>query len=333
MKKLFLTTSLVLMFFISFAPLTYAAGGAFFGPIVPNGTNGQPDCNCLAVKSPNTGETIPSAPDWGCIMQTVQNTVNFAITIGMIIAILYIVYSGFLFVMSAGNPSSREAAKTRLNNVVIGFVVVLAAWLVIDFVMKKLYNPDTKIEGVTFGPWNAILSEDGKEHCLQVSKTPDALPGIVGQPPPGPSTTGGTGTGAEGTIQSGAGCPGASCVDLGPEVPCEAKGCKADVGLKNGLARVQSPVGWTVTEAYPKSRNHASACHDNGTCVDVGLRPKTYNENTVLGFYQAATAVGFRVVYETSDCDFVSKLKAKGVNALCLSASQISAPHFSVYSR
>ncbi len=266
MKKLFLATSLVLMLFVSYAPLASAAGGTFFGPIVPNGTNGQPDCNCLSVQAPS-GQMIPSAPDWGCIMQTVQNTVNFAITLGMIIAILYIVYSGFLFVMSAGNPSSREAAKTRLTNVVIGFVVVLAAWLVVDFVMKRLYG-----ESGEWGPWNAILAEDGKPHCLQVAKPPKALPSIVGQAPPGPDTTGGTG--------SGNNCPPASAssmVAFPPEAVSGPSESATPTTVQNFMAMraaaLKDGVNLKVTDGYRSESEQVDLWYQYGQDTSQVAKP------------------------------------------------------------
>lgn len=324
MKKLFLATSLVLMLFISYAPLASAAGGTFFGPIVPNGTNGQPDCNCLSVQAPS-GQMIPSAPDWGCIMQTVQNTVNFSITLGMIIAILYIVYSGFLFVMSAGNPSSREAAKTRLTNVVIGFVVVLAAWLVVDFVMKRLYG-----ESGEWGPWNAILAEDGKPHCLQVAKPPTPLAGVVGQAPPGPVPAG-TGTGYAGTT----GCP--SCVALAPlGIRCKSSNsCSLDALVAPRLVMLNNSYsGMIVTEAYPPTYpDHTNQCHKNGTCVDADI-PNTNNVSNVVAFMKAAKAAGFRPIFETESCSLRDKVRAEGYEAFCKSDngySLITGDHFSVY--
>jgi len=274
MKKLFFATFLVLMLFVSYVPQVYAAGGTFFGPIVPNGTNGQPDCNCLSVISPNTGESVPSAPDWGCIMQTVQNTVNFAITLGMIIAILYIVYSGFLFVMSAGNPSSREAAKTRITNVVIGLVVMLGAWLVIDFVMKRLYG-----ESGLYGPWNAILTEDGKPHCLQVAKPPTPLAGVEGQAPLGPSTTGGTGTGDNCTPIPDSQLKSfpSEATSSGPE---RALADTVDRFMSMRAEALKNGVDLKVADGYRSPEEQLSAWNNNG-CQIV-------NGNTVCKKYTAA---------------------------------------------
>lgn len=256
------------MLFVSYAPLASAAGGTFFGPIVPNGTNGQPDCNCLSVQAPS-GQMIPSAPDWGCIMQTVQNTVNFAITLGMIIAILYIVYSGFLFVMSAGNPSSREAAKTRLTNVVIGFVVVLAAWLVVDFVMKRLYG-----ESGEWGPWNAILAEDGKPHCLQVAKPPKALPSIVGQAPPGPSTTGGVpndpGVISAGEMTNSQAVAALTAAGVAIKDGVSLNGTREDT--VNQVIAVKQACGCSVTVTSAVDGGHSAGEESHGTGYKIDLR-------------------------------------------------------------
>ncbi len=63
-----------------------------------------------------------------------------------------------------------------LLNAVVGLFIVLAAWLIVDFVMKSLYNPDAWQEG-SLGPWNSILV--GGDTCVQ-PKTPSAIGGLPG---------------------------------------------------------------------------------------------------------------------------------------------------------
>lgn len=170
----------------------YAADATFFGPLVPNGTNGQPDCTC-----PGT------AADYGCVMQTVQNGMNLAISISFIIAILYLVLVGFTFVLSAGSPGAREQAKKRFMNVIIGIVVVMGAWLLVDFVMKQLYGTSGQ-----WGPWNAILEADSNaDMCLEVMANPPLFPGVIG----GTSTP----TTGEGSVVGGIGESG---LDIGKAV-------------------------------------------------------------------------------------------------------------------
>ena len=41
---------------------------------------------------------------------------------------------------SAGNAGALERAKGMMTNVVIGFIIVLSAWLIIDTVIKTLVD-------------------------------------------------------------------------------------------------------------------------------------------------------------------------------------------------
>lgn len=77
---------------LAFAPVTtYAANATFFGPII------DPNCECVG-----------TAPDWGCVLQTVQNTVNLGISLGVMFAVLIIAYAGFLFMTSSVTAHNRE---------------------------------------------------------------------------------------------------------------------------------------------------------------------------------------------------------------------------------
>lgn len=107
------------------------------------------------------------APSWGCILETLQNAINVGISVGIIICVLYLAYAGALFIMSSANPGLREQGKTRLANGVIGMLVILGAWVTVDFIMKTLYDPTTAFSGENFGPWNSILKSNGDDYCIK----------------------------------------------------------------------------------------------------------------------------------------------------------------------
>ena len=109
-----------------------------------------------------------SAPDWGCVIQTVQNVMNLAVSLAVVIATLVIAYAGAIWLVSPVNPKSREMGRTMLLNAVIGLVVLLAGWIFVDFLMKQLYNESANSNGVTLGPWNEILkpSATGDDMCI-----------------------------------------------------------------------------------------------------------------------------------------------------------------------
>ncbi|HYE23285.1 MAG TPA: pilin [Candidatus Paceibacterota bacterium] len=160
---------LIFVALITFVPLS-AQAATFFGPIVP------PECNCEDEEMLKTGDRITTAADWGCVMQTVQNLMNFAVAISIIIIVLTIVYAGVMFMLSSTNAHSREAGRKLIGNAVIGTLVVLSAWLVVDFVMKVLYDAGPE---VGFGPWSEILAPGGAPRCFQASGPPTPLPSVI----------------------------------------------------------------------------------------------------------------------------------------------------------
>lgn len=45
--------------------------------------------------------------------------------------LLYLIFGGFSYMMSGGDPKATESAKQKITNAVIGFVIIFAAyWLV-----------------------------------------------------------------------------------------------------------------------------------------------------------------------------------------------------------
>ncbi len=143
----FLLPVLVASIFVLTPQTTLAANASFFGPII------SPACHCEE-----------SAPDWGCVLQTMQNTINFALSFGVLVAVIIIAYAGLLFMFSPLNAHNREMGRTMLLNAVIGLAITVSAWLLVDFVMKTVYN-----ENSGFGPWNTILGEGGRT-CLAVGQ-------------------------------------------------------------------------------------------------------------------------------------------------------------------
>jgi hypothetical protein len=321
MYKTLLLSLFVVLAAGAFSPVAQAASF----PLIDSDYSLVPDANEL------DPSCLPGAPlSFGAVMEIAQRFVNLGISLGIFFFVIILAWAGFLFMISATNPESRSKAKKMLLNAAIGLMIILSAWLMVDFIMKALYSGPDGTEG-RFGPWNSILG-DGPA-CV-VATTPNSLfsGAITAQQLVALSGTN-DGSSPDGVVQNGAACPGADCVNLSPEISCSASGCKVDKGLKQALVNMKARYSsWTVTEAYPKSRNHRAACHSNGTCVDVGLRPQTYTVATVTAFANAAKAAGLRAVFESKSQSLVDAVKRNGVNAVYL-GEWISADHFSVYSR
>lgn len=173
-----------ILFLVTIPATTQAASASFFGPIIST------ECTCPGIQ----------APGWGCVFDAIQNLMNMGISFACLIMVLVLMYAGFLFMQSATNPETRSKAKSVLINAFIGFVIVLAAWLIVDFFMKTLY-------GGQFGPWNSILSGGTGSQCIVATPTKSIFtgPSITAKPASGPgsSAAGGAGVVAPGNGASG----------------------------------------------------------------------------------------------------------------------------------
>lgn len=167
-RPLVVTATLAALLFITPLPTLAASKATFFGPIVPA------ECSCTNQKVEGTDMTITTAPDYGCVLQVLQNVINFAVSLSIILLTIYLVIAAFGLLTSGGKPDALTAAKTRILNVVIGLAVILTSWLIVDFVMKTLYND------AEFGPWNGILAAEGSaDRCIVAREASGLTTGII----------------------------------------------------------------------------------------------------------------------------------------------------------
>lgn len=118
---------------------------------------------------PEASELDPSCPvgaplGFGGTLQLIQNVMNASISFGIVICVIVIVFAGILWLLTPTNPENHSQAKKVLTNAVTGFLIILSAWLIVDFVMKLLYDGDS----TNFGPWNAILT--GGDICVTANE-------------------------------------------------------------------------------------------------------------------------------------------------------------------
>ena len=91
------------------------------------------------------------------LVDTANNVIRFLISILGTIGVLLFIFGGFLFLTARDDTSQVDKAKGILIDVVIGFIIVLAAWLIVDTVMKNLLpSGQVQFGSGDFGPWNEI---------------------------------------------------------------------------------------------------------------------------------------------------------------------------------
>jgi len=136
-KNLPVLVSVFIALFIIAVALSFPAGihaqGQNPNAIVPQcGGQGEPSCNfCF-------------------LADLIQNIINFGVYASIFVAVLMFVYAGWLYLINNGDQGKIKKAHDIFLQVLVGVLIVLSSWLVIDTLMKTL------VDDSRFGPWNEI---------------------------------------------------------------------------------------------------------------------------------------------------------------------------------
>ncbi len=280
----------------------------------------------------NSGNGVSAATEPGCIpnqycllaplpgLSTIDTTdtkvadylkIIFRIGIALagVLAVLMLVIGGIEY-MSSDVITSKESAKGRMTNAILGLILVLGAYAILNTLNPKLLeiNLDLNKQTITVEE----VAEDGTVLNIEYPQ----------------------GTGR---------CP-TDCIELrgagGVDVPIKnSRGTKVEKILKQHLqtmttALASSAIGekWGVTEAWQPSRTHKAACHPAGTCIDANFDGASPTAENVKLFITSAQNAGLCAIYEVKTAAEKTTLVNGGVNpSKILVWRDISAAHFSVY--
>ena len=121
----------------------------FFGPIIPDAYNVCP-------------------ASWGLLVTVINNIIEFSITIAIVfVAPIMIAYSGFLYVVNPANPGGIAKAKSILSSTVIGIIVAIAGWAIVDAVMAVFYHPSDS----AWGTWSSLITSGNIDPCIDLAKS------------------------------------------------------------------------------------------------------------------------------------------------------------------
>lgn len=78
----------------------------------------------------------------------IQRGLNTALIIAGVLAVAYLIYSGIRYIMSGGDASKAKEAQQGITNAIIGLVVALVAFVVVQFVFQAIgANIQTDVSG------------------------------------------------------------------------------------------------------------------------------------------------------------------------------------------
>ncbi len=87
---------------------------------------------------------------------------NLAVIIGVLIVIGVVVFGGFLYLTSAGNPSQMREAKSRIFNGFLGLIILLASYLILNTINPQLTV--IRLESVEIKRGIALIDGNEKEY-------------------------------------------------------------------------------------------------------------------------------------------------------------------------
>jgi len=89
--------------------------------------------DCLA-KDASGNPILGDVATFDCIWVVLQNVINAAFLFAGIVAVILIIYSGIKFIFSGGDAKQAEAARKTLTYAIIGFVVVLFSFFILNLI-------------------------------------------------------------------------------------------------------------------------------------------------------------------------------------------------------
>lgn len=72
----------------------------------------------------------------------VKNLLNIVLAIGVPIAVLFLVWSGFRFILARGNPTDLGVARKNFYFVIIGIAIFLGAWTLATIISATIQSLD-----------------------------------------------------------------------------------------------------------------------------------------------------------------------------------------------
>lgn len=202
-----------------------------------------------------------------------------------VIALLFMVLmvvAGFGLVMSAGNQSELASAKSKFTNAIIGLLIVMSAWLVIDTIMKTLLQDgDLDYMSSGWGPWYEIECTEQTETLGFSRNSGDTSlvndDGTI-PPPSSPPATPSIGPGQYTHAEAMAALAGhnITVVSTGGCSDKTKSNCTSLEGVqKNSIQRLiefQQAYGKPIVITGGTERGHANGTYSHGNGYKIDLR-------------------------------------------------------------
>ena len=120
-----------------FAKLALIAGSLVTAvALMPVITHAQGTATTFSVESVGSQIGLGDAD----LRETVINIIRWLLGFMTLIAVVFIIWGGFMWLTAGGNEERVEKAKQTITAAVIGLIVILLAWAIVIFVARTTAN-------------------------------------------------------------------------------------------------------------------------------------------------------------------------------------------------
>lgn len=134
MKKLCLYFALIIVFVFSVATPCSAAED----PILQGLSEFKTGAPSLADTSDVEDNSLP---------RMIGGAIELFLAFLGIIALLLFLYAGFLWMTAGGDSGQIDKAKSYMKNAVVGLVIVLASYIITEFIVKQINTQLRAVQG------------------------------------------------------------------------------------------------------------------------------------------------------------------------------------------
>ena len=83
----------------------------------------------------------------GSLGEGTNRIVGPAFQIAAVLVIMYFLMGAFKFLRAGGNKEEAEAGRQMINHAVIGFIILMFAFFILQFLLSRLFETDLRIIG------------------------------------------------------------------------------------------------------------------------------------------------------------------------------------------
>jgi hypothetical protein len=105
--------------------------------VTPITTSAAISSSCATNPTQTTG-MLSNPLKVNSIQCLIEEVLKFVVNLLAIAGVLYLIWTGFMFVKAQGNPSELEKAKKSFVNAIIGMAIILGAWAIANVIANTI---------------------------------------------------------------------------------------------------------------------------------------------------------------------------------------------------